>query len=119
MYGEFLEFSGFQVLTAVDGLAGLRLTTEHSPDVIILDMSMPRMKRLGHGAAPTDRAVDLQESIIAVTGHALTGTEAAVKEAGCDVYLTKPLLPERLVEEVWRVLDDMAPRAQTRSGVSE
>ena len=47
MYGEFLEFSGFQVLTAVDGLAGLRLTTEHSPDVIILDMSMPRMKRLG------------------------------------------------------------------------
>jgi len=43
MYGEFLEFSGFQVLTAVDGLEVLRLTTEHSPDVIILDMSMPRM----------------------------------------------------------------------------
>ena len=54
MYGEFLEFSGFQVLTAVDGLEVLRLTTEHSPDVIILDMSMPRMN--GDGFDAHDKA---------------------------------------------------------------
>ena len=119
MYGEFLEFSGFQVLTAVDGLEVLRLTTEHSPDVIILDMSMPRMSGWDTARRLRIEPLTCKTPIIAVTGHALTGTEAAVKEAGCDVYLTKPLLPERLAEEVRRVLDDMAPRAQTRSGVSE
>ena len=119
MYGEFLEFSGFQVLTAVDGLEVLRLITEHSPDVIILDMSMPRMNGWDTARRLRIEPLTCKTPIIAVTGHALTGTEAAVKEAGCDVYLTKPLLPERLVEEMWRVLDDMAPRAQTRSGVSE
>jgi len=62
MYGEFLEFSGFQVLTAVDGLEVLRLTTEHSPDVIIFDMSMPRMSGWDTARRLRIEPVDLQDA---------------------------------------------------------
>jgi two-component system, cell cycle response regulator DivK len=106
MYQEFLEFSGFEVLTAFDGLGVLRVVADRVPDVIVLDMGMPHLD--GWETARRLRAEEAtcKTPIIAVTGHALTGTEATVKAAGCDVYLMKPLLPERLAEEVRRLLTE-------------
>jgi len=104
MYKEFLEFSGFEVLTAFDGLEALRVAADRVPDLIVLDMGMPHMN--GWETARHLRAEQATRTtpIIAVTGHVLTVTEATVKAAGCDVYLMKPLLPERLAEEVHRLL---------------
>ena len=104
MYVLALVFSGFDAITAADGPEALRLASERLPDVIVLDMGMPRVD--GWEVCRRIRAAQATSKtpIIAVTGHALMEAEVAARVAGCDVYLTKPLLPERLVDEVWRVL---------------
>jgi two-component system, cell cycle response regulator DivK len=43
--------------------------------------------------------------VIALTGHALAGHSKGAIEAGCDAFITKPCLPERLLEEIRKMLD--------------
>jgi CheY-like chemotaxis protein len=47
--------------------------------------------------------------VIALTGHALAGHSQGALEAGCDLFLTKPCLPERLLEEILALLDRRQP----------
>ena len=46
--------------------------------------------------------------VVALTGHALAGISDGAKKAGCDAFVTKPCLPEDLVKEIRKVLDDLA-----------
>ena len=56
-----------------------------------------------------------QIPVVALTGHALAGVSDEAKKAGCDVFVTKPCLPEDLVKEIRRILDD-GPKKGRRSG---
>jgi CheY-like chemotaxis protein len=112
MYAEYLEFSGFEVVEAENGMEALQRAVEASPDIILMDLSLPVMD--GWEATRRLKADKrtAQIPVVALTGHALAGISEGAKKAGCDAFVTKPCLPEDLVKEIKKILD--APGAANR-----
>jgi CheY-like chemotaxis protein len=114
MYAAYLQFSGFDVAEAANGVEAVEKTTELLPDIVLMDLALPRMdgweatRRLK--ADPRTRDIP----IVALTGHALAGHAEGAREAGCDAFVTKPCLPDALVAEIRRLLD--RPRANDDNG---
>jgi len=110
MYAEYLEFSGFDIVQAGNGVEAIERAIDSHPDVILMDLSLPVMD--GWEATRRLKADERTNAIpvLAVTGHALSGVSNDAKKAGCDGFITKPCLPEDLVTEIRKVLGD------TRSG---
>jgi CheY-like chemotaxis protein len=104
MYREFLAYHGMRVVTATNGREALDEAFSQRPDAIVLDLSMPDVD--GWEACRRLKADERTKGIpiLAVSGHALKGAEAAAKAAGCDVYLIKPCLPERVLAEIEKML---------------
>ncbi len=99
-----LAHAGFKVVEAEDGGKALSAVTAEKPDLILMDLSIPVVdgwectRRLK--ADPATKSIP----IIALTAHAMRGDEERARGAGCDGYLSKPISPKRVVEEVKRVL---------------
>jgi CheY-like chemotaxis protein len=105
MYAAYLSFSGYRVAEATNGLEAIEKTIELMPDIILMDLALPRMD----GWEAT-RRLKLDERtrhipIVALTGHALAGFAEGAKQAGCDAFVTKPCLPDALVAEIQRMLE--------------
>ena len=98
-----LELEGFEVATAGDGESALRLARELHPDVITLDVMMPRIT--GFEAVELLRQDPDTASIpiVMVTGRAQAADLARGEEVGVDAYLTKPFEPAELIEVVTRL----------------
>jgi CheY-like chemotaxis protein len=101
----YLHASGFEVLTADDGAAGLAIATRELPDLIVLDLEMPRMS-----GVEVARALNAQESTrnipkVAVTGYSLPGQLEEARRAGFDEILIKPCDPDDLLSMIHRLLD--------------
>jgi two-component system, cell cycle response regulator DivK len=119
MYSEYLEFSGFDVVEAGNGMEALQRAVDTTPDIILMDLSLPVMD----GWEATRRLKADQRTkgipVVALTGHALAGISEGAKQAGCDAFVTKPCLPEDLVREIRKILDrpssSSTPKAR-RSG---
>lgn len=105
MYAEYLRFAGFRVAEARNGIEALEKASSLSPDIILMDLALPRMD--GWEATRRLKADDRTRAIpvVALTGHALAGHAEGARQAGCDAFVTKPCLPDALVAEVRRVLD--------------
>jgi CheY-like chemotaxis protein len=105
MYGEYLEYCGFEVVQASNGMEALQRALDTKPDIILMDLSLPVMD--GWEATRRLKADKRTANIpvVALTGHALAGISEGAKRAGCDSFVTKPCLPEDLVKEIRRVLD--------------
>ena len=104
MLGRRLEKRGYQVAIAADGPTGLALARSGSPDLILMDISIPVIdgweatQVLKHD--PKTRDIP----IIALTAHALASDREKAMEVGCDGYLAKPCEPRAVVAEVQRFL---------------
>ena len=105
MYTEYLEFSGFDVVEAENGMEALQQAIDAAPDIILMDLSLPVMD--GWEATRRLKADKRTASIpvVALTGHALAGHSKGAREAGCDSFLAKPCLPDQLVAEIKRMLE--------------
>jgi two-component system cell cycle response regulator DivK len=117
MYTEYLEYTGFEVVQASNGMEALKQAVERKPDIILMDLSLPVMD--GWEATRRLKADERTAHIpvIALTGHALAGISEGAKKAGCDAFVTKPCLPEDLVKEIRKVLEGPLPsRKARRSG---
>ena len=105
MYSEYLQFSGFDVVEAANGIEALKHALEAAPDIILMDLSLPVMD----GWEATRRLKSDNRTagipVVALTGHALAGISEGAKKAGCDAFVTKPCLPEDLVKEIRKVLE--------------
>jgi len=100
----YLEHLGYEVLAARDGEEGIYSAQEHLPDLILMDISIPKID--GWEATRILKA-DTRTSgipIIALTAHALQAAQDKALEAGCDGYLAKPIDPRDVGEEVRRRL---------------
>lgn len=98
--GSVLEIHGYAALAAHDGEQGLRMAREHRPDVVLLDIMMPVMD--GWETIRQLKADPETESIPVVALTALRLTEEQVRAAGFTGYLSKPVTPHRLREEIQR-----------------
>jgi two-component system cell cycle response regulator DivK len=112
MYAAYLQFSGFDVAEASNGVEAIEKTQELLPDIVLMDLALPRMdgweatRRLKND--PRTRHIP----IVALTGHALAGHAEGARDAGCDAFVTKPCLPDALVAEIKRLLDEHRPNAE-------
>jgi len=106
MLSRRLERKGYRVIAAHDGGHGHALAHSESPDLILMDMSLPVMNgwevtRLLK-ADPATRHIP----IIALTAHALATDKVKAIEAGCDDYDTKPVDFGRLQEKITSALGE-------------
>ena len=115
MYTEYLEFSGFEVVQAANGIEALQRAIESGPDIILMDLSLPVMDgwEATRRLKADERTADIP--VVALTGHALAGISEGAKKAGCDAFVTKPCLPEDLVIEIRKVLDRRSASGSRKS----
>ena len=94
----------YQIVTAVDGAAGIEAAARERPDLILMDLSLPGVdgweatRRLK--ARPETEAIP----VIALTAHAMQGDEERARACGCDDYLTKPIDEDQLFAKLVRLL---------------
>jgi len=94
-----------ELFTAADGNEAINQTTQHHPDLVVLDMMLPKrsgflvMERLKRGKKRTD-----PPRIIMITGNQGTRHKAYAQSLGVDVYINKPFRMERLIESVNKLL---------------
>jgi CheY-like chemotaxis protein len=90
----------FELVTAMDGAAGVEAARRDRPDLILMDMSLPVMD----GWEATRKISGDPElahiPIIALTAHAMQGDEDRARECGCSDYLAKPIDEDRLFEKI-------------------
>ena len=100
MLSRRLERRGYEVVLAVDGQDGVTRAVADTPDIILMDMSLPVMD--GWEATRRLRAEPKTKSIpiIALTAHAMSGDREKALEAGCDDYDTKPIEFARLLGKI-------------------
>ena len=97
MLSRRLTKRGYDVAIAVDGAEGVDKARSESPDLILMDMSLPVMD--GWEATRTLKGDETTRSIpvVALTAHAMSTDREKALEAGCDAYETKPVeLPKLL-----------------------
>ena len=107
LYAEQLAISGFDVIEAEDGLEAIAHTTSRAPDVVLMDLSLPRVdgweapRRLKND----DRTAHIP--VVALTAHDGAGELERATRAGCDWFVPKPCPPAALIVEVRRVLSGL------------
>ena len=100
MLSRRLKKKGFEVEIAVDGQEGVDKAKSISPDLILMDLSLPVLD--GWGATKAIKANPDTSSIpiIALTAHAMAGDREKAIEAGADEYDTKPIDLKRLIAKI-------------------
>lgn len=102
-----LEARGYQLLKAMNGLSGVELAEREDVDLILLDINLPDIdgyevaRRLRHSL----KSSLLHTPIIAVTANALKGDAEKALDAGCDVYMSKPIN----IRELWARVEAFVP----------
>jgi two-component system, cell cycle response regulator DivK len=91
LISDVLSSLNYEVIQATDGEQGVKIAGEQKPDLILMDLSLPRMD--GWTATRHIKAdPELKEiPIIALTAHAMVGDRERALEAGCDDYVSKPI----------------------------
>ena len=108
MLSRRLIRKGYEIVMAVDGQQGVDMAKSESPDLILLDMSLPVMD--GWEAARAIKGDEQMKAIpiIALTAHAMSGDREKALEAGCDEYDTKPVELKRLLGKIESLLGNSA-----------
>ena len=79
----------YQIIHARDGIEAVRLCKNSSPDIILMDIKMPRLD--GLTAMQAIREIDEEVPIIAVSAHAFEQDRRTAYACGCNAYVTKPV----------------------------
>ena len=105
---DALSTVGYELIEALNGEDGVKLAQNERPDLILMDIQLPKM----NGYEATQQIKSIAElktiPIIAVTSYALSGDEAKARAAGCDGYIAKPYSPRELLAMVRKYLSDEA-----------
>jgi two-component system nitrogen regulation response regulator GlnG len=107
---DLLAAEGFTVTTATDGVEGLERAITDAPDVVVLDVQMPRLD--GLGTLRRLRGDFPEVAVIMITGHADVATAVSAMQLGAYDFLLKPLMLEDFVPTVRRALERNALRGE-------
>ncbi|HSG41573.1 MAG TPA: response regulator transcription factor [Anaerolineales bacterium] len=109
----FLERAGFHVLVVADGMAALDKAQKHRPDLIVLDVLMPRMD--GRETLRRLRKSNIWTPTILLTQVGEASERALALEEGADDYLNKPFDPHELLARIRAVLRRVRPGEKSLS----
>ena len=104
MLSRRLARKGYEVVIAIDGQQGIEMARSETPDLILMDMSLPVVD--GWEATRQLKSAPETQSIpvIALTAHAMAGDREKAVEAGCNDYDIKPIELPRLLEKIEALL---------------
>ena len=99
-----LEKNGFTVIEATDGISGVELAKKEKPDLILLDIQLPRMDGYSVAREIKNNAVLNKTPIVAVTSYAMAGDRERAIASGADGYIEKPIDPDKFIEQITKHL---------------
>lgn len=112
-----LEHHGYATLDASNGAEGILMAREQRPDLIVMNLSMPKLDGISTTVLLRNDDATANIPIIACTGFVREDGAEEAEDAGVDAYLEKPCEPWRMVEEVRRLVGEPpAPRAIPEAG---
>ena len=102
-----LESRGYRLLQAKNGLDGVRVAENEDVDLILLDINLPDIDgyEVAQRLRSSPKRALMSTPIIAVTANALKGDAERALEAGCDVYMSKPIN----IRELWARVEAFVP----------
>ena len=97
---QLLSRTTYRLLEAVDGEAGISTAREAAPDLIIMDIQLPKLSGLDATRRLRTDPATSAIPIIVITSFALAGDEDKAREAGAAAYLAKPYSPRELLQMI-------------------
>ena len=104
---DLLARTSYRLIEATDGETGVTTAQREIPDLIVMDIQLPRMSGLDATRALRADPATAHIPIIVITSFALIGDEQRATEAGATHYLAKPYSPRELLQTIRR----LAPEA--------
>jgi two-component system cell cycle response regulator DivK len=105
---QLLNRSSCRLIEAADGEAGVALAQQDLPDLILMDVQLPKMSGLDATKFLTSDALTRHIPIIVITSYALSGDREKAMQAGASSYLAKPYSPSELLAMVKQFLPDLS-----------
>jgi two-component system cell cycle response regulator DivK len=94
---DLLRRTSYRLLEARDGEAGVAMARRERPDVILMDIQLPKMSGLDAIRILRRAAETANTPIVAITSFALSGDERKARDAGASAYVAKPYSPRELL----------------------
>ena len=94
---DLLRRTSYRLLEAPDGEAGIAMALEQRPDLVLMDIQLPKVSGIEAMRALREAPVTADTPIIAITSFALSGDQQKAKDAGATAYLAKPYSPRELL----------------------
>jgi two-component system, cell cycle response regulator DivK len=99
---QLLARTSYKLMEAVDGETGVAMATEHAPDLVLMDVQLPKLSGLDATRAIRNDPRTAHVPVIVVTSFALSGDESKAMAAGASAYLAKPYSPRELMALIRR-----------------
>ena len=103
---DLLKRTAYQLVEAHDGEAGVAKALEIHPDLILMDIQLPKISGMEAMRRLRAEAATAATPIIAITSFALSGDDQKAKEAGATAYLAKPYSPRDLMALIRKILPE-------------
>jgi len=103
---DLLKRTKYSLVEAHDGEAGVAKALEIRPDLILMDIQLPKMSGLDATKRLRGEAATRATPIVTITSFALSGDDQKAKEAGATAYLAKPYSPRDLMALIRKVLPE-------------
>lgn len=103
---ETLRFYGLTVRTARDGVEGLEALGEFTPDLVLLDLSMPKMDGWEMRQRIKFNPATANIPVVALSAHAMAGDKERAIQSGFDGYITKPVNIATILKDLSETLDE-------------
>ncbi|MBQ9738338.1 MAG: response regulator [Alphaproteobacteria bacterium] len=91
LFSDLLKTKGHDITECLDGTEALELIKSIKPDLILMDIQMPKISGLAVTAQIRETPEIADTRIVAVSAFAMKGDEEKILEAGCDAYISKPI----------------------------
>jgi two-component system cell cycle response regulator DivK len=103
---DLLKRTSYRLLEAPDGEAGMAMARKERPDLILMDVQLPRVSGIEATRTLRSEPATADTPIIAITSFALAGDEQKARAAGATAYLAKPYSPRDLLATIRRLLPE-------------
>ena len=103
---DLLKRTTYTLIEAFDGEAGVAMALEHRPDLILMDIQLPKISGMEATRRLRGDPATANTPIVTITSFALSGDEQKAKEAGATAYLAKPYSPRDLMALIRKILPE-------------